>query len=268
MKVTKIAAVVAALMAAATTLAPPSSARMQLGNYDLLTNRYDRASWVWFVALLHPGEVAGLPQRRRATPAEVLRLLRGQGAPGRRPLHARRRGARRAALFRVQHAHPRDLLMGRGHAGGHHRLALRRRLQQRPARQPVLDLRTPAPLSPPSRERACLRATRRDNSGVPARSRHNSAYRRRIALNRNHICSVRSCGPVTVARVGGQHLGQPRVVDQPGAQHGRTAAEHVPVGDIAPREPLRVHPVVEAGIAVGQDQPHRAVGIDGGAAGV
>jgi hypothetical protein len=54
MKLTRIAAVAAALMAAATTLAPPSSAKMQLGNYDLLTNRYDRASWVWYVSLCIP----------------------------------------------------------------------------------------------------------------------------------------------------------------------------------------------------------------------
>lgn len=54
MKVGGIGVVMAVLMAMATLLAPPSSARMQLANYDVLTNRYDRASWVWFVALCLP----------------------------------------------------------------------------------------------------------------------------------------------------------------------------------------------------------------------
>ena len=46
-----IRAVIAAAALAATTVlaAPPAEAAMTLGNYDLLTNRYDRASWVWFV---------------------------------------------------------------------------------------------------------------------------------------------------------------------------------------------------------------------------
>ena len=35
-------------------LAPPANALMQLGNYDVLTNRYDRASWVWFVSRCIP----------------------------------------------------------------------------------------------------------------------------------------------------------------------------------------------------------------------
>ena len=55
MKLSKIGAFAAALMALATLLAPPSSAAgMRLGNYDLLTNRYDRASWFWFIALCIP----------------------------------------------------------------------------------------------------------------------------------------------------------------------------------------------------------------------
>ncbi|WP_137149751.1 hypothetical protein [Mycolicibacterium sp. CR10] len=54
MKLTKLATAMAALMAAATVLAPPAPAGMQLGNYDLLTNRYDRASWFWYVTLCIP----------------------------------------------------------------------------------------------------------------------------------------------------------------------------------------------------------------------
>jgi hypothetical protein len=43
----------AVLMSTATLLAPPASA-MRIGNYDLLTNRYDRASWLWYVSLCIP----------------------------------------------------------------------------------------------------------------------------------------------------------------------------------------------------------------------
>jgi hypothetical protein len=46
--------VVAALSAAASLLAPPAQAMMQPGNYDLLTNRYERASWVWFISPCQP----------------------------------------------------------------------------------------------------------------------------------------------------------------------------------------------------------------------
>lgn len=54
MKIRMIATAVAALMSAATFLAPPAPAAMQLGNYDLLTNRYDRASWFWFISACIP----------------------------------------------------------------------------------------------------------------------------------------------------------------------------------------------------------------------
>jgi hypothetical protein len=46
--------VVAALSAAASLLAPPAEAMMQPGNYDVLTNRYERASWVWFISPCQP----------------------------------------------------------------------------------------------------------------------------------------------------------------------------------------------------------------------
>jgi hypothetical protein len=54
MRLSKIGAVVAALMATAAMLAPVSQATMRQGNYDLLTNRYDRASWFWFVSICIP----------------------------------------------------------------------------------------------------------------------------------------------------------------------------------------------------------------------
>ncbi|AFM18326.1 hypothetical protein Mycch_3593 [Mycolicibacterium chubuense NBB4] len=54
MKLGRIATAIITLAATATVLAPPSQAAMQLGNYDLLTNRYDRASWVWFAAACIP----------------------------------------------------------------------------------------------------------------------------------------------------------------------------------------------------------------------
>jgi hypothetical protein len=40
----------AALTAAAGVLAPPAHAGMLYGNYDVETNRYTQASWVWFVS--------------------------------------------------------------------------------------------------------------------------------------------------------------------------------------------------------------------------
>lgn len=56
MKIRIIATAVAALMSVAMFLAPPAPAAMQLGNYDLLTNRYDRASWFWFISACIPGK--------------------------------------------------------------------------------------------------------------------------------------------------------------------------------------------------------------------
>ena len=44
---------VAAFAATAVLIAPPASA-MRLGNYDLLTNRYDRASWLWYMSFCVP----------------------------------------------------------------------------------------------------------------------------------------------------------------------------------------------------------------------
>jgi hypothetical protein len=48
-----VAIATAALAVAAALLAPPAQA-MQVGNYDVLTNRYDRASWFWFVSPCEP----------------------------------------------------------------------------------------------------------------------------------------------------------------------------------------------------------------------
>jgi hypothetical protein len=54
MKSVKIAMATTALTAAATVIAPPAHAMMPLGNYDVLTNRYTQASWVWQIALCIP----------------------------------------------------------------------------------------------------------------------------------------------------------------------------------------------------------------------
>ena len=58
MKRLKILVAAAAIMMAAGVVAPPpAQAMMKLGNYDLLTNRYDRpasASWVWFITNCFP----------------------------------------------------------------------------------------------------------------------------------------------------------------------------------------------------------------------
>jgi len=48
-KALKAAAAAVAMTAAGTMFAPPADAMMVWGNYDLLTNRYTRASWVWYI---------------------------------------------------------------------------------------------------------------------------------------------------------------------------------------------------------------------------
>lgn len=48
---------VAVFTVTAMVAAPPASA-MRLGNYDLLTNRYDRASWLWYVSFCIPEKSA------------------------------------------------------------------------------------------------------------------------------------------------------------------------------------------------------------------
>ncbi len=54
-KLAKVAlAAAAALTVAASVTPPPANAMMNLGNYDVLTNRYYRSSWVWFVARCVP----------------------------------------------------------------------------------------------------------------------------------------------------------------------------------------------------------------------
>jgi hypothetical protein len=54
MKSVRITMATAVLTAAAATLAPPAQAMMTPGNYDVLTNRYTQASWVWFVSPCQP----------------------------------------------------------------------------------------------------------------------------------------------------------------------------------------------------------------------
>ena len=53
MKSMKLAIATTALTAAASVLAPPANA-YTLGNYDVLTNRYERASWFWAVYPCQP----------------------------------------------------------------------------------------------------------------------------------------------------------------------------------------------------------------------
>lgn len=56
----RLSAIAAAIVVAlgAFTFAPPARAYMNLGNYDVLTNRYDRASWVWWVSTCIPEKSA------------------------------------------------------------------------------------------------------------------------------------------------------------------------------------------------------------------
>jgi hypothetical protein len=50
MKSVKLAIATAALTLSAGVIAPPANASMQVGNYDVLTDRYTQASWAWFVS--------------------------------------------------------------------------------------------------------------------------------------------------------------------------------------------------------------------------
>jgi hypothetical protein len=56
MIVRRLSAVAVAIAVAlgAFSFAPPARAYMNLGNYDLLTNRYDMASWVWWISTCIP----------------------------------------------------------------------------------------------------------------------------------------------------------------------------------------------------------------------
>ncbi|ULE31770.1 hypothetical protein [Mycobacterium sp. IDR2000157661] len=42
------------VVAAGLVASPPAQAKMLVGNYDVLTNRYERASWVWFISNCQP----------------------------------------------------------------------------------------------------------------------------------------------------------------------------------------------------------------------
>lgn len=59
LKVVRAVVLAAAVAMASTLVAPPASAMMLPGNYDLLTNRYDRASWLWYTTPCMPDKQAG-----------------------------------------------------------------------------------------------------------------------------------------------------------------------------------------------------------------
>jgi hypothetical protein len=69
MKSVKVAIATTALAAAASALAPPANA-YTLGNYDVLTNRYERASWFW---ALYPCPVAA-PDCLKISAAPLLKF--------------------------------------------------------------------------------------------------------------------------------------------------------------------------------------------------
>ncbi len=67
MNALKAVTAAAALTAAATMIAPPAHAGMLVGNYDVLTNRYTQASWVWFISNCQPPapdclDISGIPR--------------------------------------------------------------------------------------------------------------------------------------------------------------------------------------------------------------
>src|SRR6202011_6339825 len=88
MKSVKVAIATAALTAAASVLAPPANA-YTLGNYDVLTNRYERASWFWAFYPCQPAapdclKISAAPRLkfynyydRTAHPAHSPRTLEG-----------------------------------------------------------------------------------------------------------------------------------------------------------------------------------------------
>jgi hypothetical protein len=67
------AAIGVALMAIATTVAPAAQASLYPGNFDVLTNRYERASWFWFVTPCSPNKE---PDCRYISAAPKLRFYR------------------------------------------------------------------------------------------------------------------------------------------------------------------------------------------------
>ena len=141
MKPLKAAIAAALLTAAGTVVAPPANAMMMLGNYDVLTNRYNMASWVWGIAACIPEksvdcvDVTGISRLKYYYEYGGKAHLSGDtytlvvDVPD--GLRCRRPGP---ALARHLHLEP-------GHAGRGDQLHLRRRLFRRSARNAVLDLR-------------------------------------------------------------------------------------------------------------------------------
>ncbi|WP_193047045.1 hypothetical protein [Mycolicibacterium baixiangningiae] len=71
MKFIKAGTAAAVLIAAAATITPPANAMMTHGNYEVWTNRYTDASWVWFVTPCYPDkkpdcvDVSAIPRPKR-----------------------------------------------------------------------------------------------------------------------------------------------------------------------------------------------------------
>jgi hypothetical protein len=70
-KFVKTAAAAVMLVSATTVLSPPANGMMTLGNYEVWTNRYTDASWVWFVSSCYPEkkpdcvDVSAIPRPKR-----------------------------------------------------------------------------------------------------------------------------------------------------------------------------------------------------------
>jgi hypothetical protein len=68
-RLTVIAAAIAVAVGGM-TFAPPARAYMNLGNYDVLTNRYDLTSWIWWVSTCIPEksadcrDISGIARRK------------------------------------------------------------------------------------------------------------------------------------------------------------------------------------------------------------
>jgi hypothetical protein len=83
MKLLKTVLLTVVLALSAVLLPPPANAMMQLGNYDLLSDRYTKATWIWFIASCVPDhstdclDVTGFPRRAFYTHWETKAHLDG-----------------------------------------------------------------------------------------------------------------------------------------------------------------------------------------------
>ena len=119
MKSVKLAIATTALAAATAMVAPPANAYV-LGNYDVLTNRYERASWFW---AFYPCQTAE-PDCLKISAAPRLKFYNyydgtAHLANGRWTLNVDVSDGLQLPS-RLRNADARDVVVGRCHAGRNH----------------------------------------------------------------------------------------------------------------------------------------------------